>query len=40
MKHWRRLARIIDDDVIDVVVIDDIGHVTTSTWVLDPLLVR
>ena len=40
MEYGGRLARVVDDDVVDVVVVDDVGHVATAsaTRVLDSLL--
>ena len=31
MEHWRSLGRIVDDIVVYVIVVDDIGNVSTTT---------
>ena len=39
MENWGRLARVVNDDVVDVVIVDDVSHVTpSSTRVFDSLL--
>ena len=39
MKDWRGFARVVDDDVVDVVVVDDVRDVLpTSAFSLNSLL--
>ena len=38
VEYWRSLARIIDDDVVDVIVIDDVGDVTSRALGLDAFM--